>query len=155
MPKGIKILIAVCMVFHMLFIVGIINFLQIPEVIRCEILTAKYGHEFENPELLEDAPWTSEPISLKVIHYDDHMAKIYYICESWNPDNSIYVPEKVSSRVIYERQTDGKWVLKQDIATPQGRVVMPYWWHNVNGSSEYLWWRLTWLVPGLAKSTMG
>ena len=136
MPKGIKTLIAICMVFHMLFIVGIINFLQTPEVIRCEILTAKYGHEFEDPELFKDAPWIrNRNIELKVLVYNQNYAEVYYIYDALEEDDENYDPKyplRITSVAILWRHSDVNWKITNDIATVQGNIVMPYWWHNVN-----------------------
>ncbi len=157
MPRKIKILIAICIVFNLLLVVCIVNFLLIPEVIRCEILTAKYGHEFEDPELFKDAQWiANRNIKLKVLEYDRNRALIYYTYDVPQEDSSLvfYIygaPDeehieysyncvyRASAKAVYCRQANCEWKLSKDVATPQGKNVKPYWWHKVNGTNEFVW----------------
>ena len=118
------------------FIIFMVNIAQIPELIGCEILTAKHGHEFEDPKLFKDTPWIrNRNIELKVLTYDKNYAEVYYIYDALEENDENYDPKypwRITSVAILWRQADGNWKITNDIATGQGNIVMPYWWHNVN-----------------------
>ena len=123
-------------VFVVAFIILMINVTQIPEVIECEILTKKYGHEFDDPELFRDTPWIiNRNLELKVLARSRNYAEVYYIWDVLEEDDERYDPKypwRTTSVAILHRQSDGNWKITQDIKTPHGKIVMPYWWHNVN-----------------------
>ncbi len=137
MPKKIKLLVALCIVFNLLLVVGIVNFLQIPEVIRCEILTAKYGHEFENAEV-KYIETIGEIDYIKVLEYTPNRARVYYVSR-----------DKYEGNVAKFSKINGKWQSELNLPNVMwlrdGRaanIVQPYWWHCIfiSGSFNPLEW---------------
>ena len=112
----------------LVLVIVMINVMQIPEVIRCERLTAKYGHEFENPTLY-DSEWVVQIEDFKVLSYTPQSAEVYYICLT----EGNY---KIGIITNYSMTEKNKWTIyeSRQIWTESGTldgVVMPYWWHNI------------------------
>ncbi len=121
----------------MAFIVLLVNVLQIPEVIECEILTAKYGHEFENADV-KYIETIGEIDFIKVLEYTPNRARVYYVSR-----------DKYEGNVAYFAKVNGRWQSELNLPNIKwlrdGRaanVVQPYWWHciYISGSFNPLEW---------------
>lgn len=114
------------------FIILTINVLQIPKLIKCEILTAKYGHEFADSELYEQSSWIRNVEKLKVLKYDETDATVYYICINGTFHNG--QAHKGGDIASFRRNSSGEWefVKESTVWSETGTAdgyVKPYWWH--------------------------
>ena len=125
LKKAVKITISV------LAIVLLLYFLQIPQAIRCEILTAKYGHIFEDPKVYKTCSGIGDNFDLKVLEYSPQHTLVYYVGKYIDEDGDEFNDGTV---VRYRVNYGGNWVCMSEntvwseTGSAEG-TVMPYWWH--------------------------
>ena len=123
--KNIKIVLLIA------FIILTINILQVPELIKCDILTAKYGQDFENVNNYDELFWCGGNIKvLKVLKYTHTEAEVFYITTSEER-----LVSEAADIVVYERTAGEPWKVKYERRMWGGggnvsKIVMPYWWYN-------------------------
>ncbi len=95
-------------------------------MIKCEYLTARYGHEFNLEEPCEQNSLIPKTQSFKVMSYGKESAELYCIGENFSMGN-----------LLTFKKTDGKWTYdrwKECVWTALGgsadNAVWPYFWHN-------------------------
>lgn len=95
-------------------------------MIKCEYLTARYGHEFDLEEPYKQNSLISKTQSFKVMSYGKERAELYCIGENYSAGN-----------VLIFKKTDGKWIYdqwKECVWTAMGgnadNYIWPYFWHN-------------------------
>ena len=98
----------------------------IGSLIKCEVLTTLHHGEFQS--IYKDKTNLEEIDYLKVLHYHDDYAEVYYV--SLN---------KSSGEVITYHKVDDEWAQKEWRTIWSGRggsasgVIWPYWWHFIYG----------------------
>lgn len=116
-------------------VIVMINVMQIPEVIRCERLTAKYGHIFEDPKLYRQHWFIGDDFELKVLEYSSQHAVVYYINNIGTLSEGGY-EYKAGTEVEFRKNYNDEWVCINgvtrwsEMGTADG-IVMPYWWHSI------------------------
>ena len=79
--------------------VGIVLLLWIGSLVKCEVLTNRYGTEFQ--ELYKDNTMLDEIDYLKVLGYTDDTARIYYVAK-----------DRSSGNILVFGNENGKWSCK-------------------------------------------
>lgn len=102
-------------------------------MLKCEYLTARYGHEFDLEEPYKQNSLIPKTQSFKVMSYGKESAKLYCIGENYSIGN-----------VLFFKKTDGKWTYDkwgECIWTALGgnadNYVWPYFWHNTKYARVY------------------
>lgn len=94
MKKKIKYLTFSIFICFVLFWIG--------SIIKCEVVTALYGKEFQHFEVLSMAE------SFKILEYDKDYAKIYFITRN-RESGSIHSYIKVDGEWTFNKWEDGGW----------------------------------------------
>ena len=95
-------------------------------MIKCEYLTAKYGHEFDLTAIPEEDPMLSEPDWFRILSYNDKYTEIYYISEGFRL-GSILSFKKVHGEWKYDSPANTIWTA---LGGNADNDVWPYFWHN-------------------------
>ena len=111
--------------------VFLINLLQIPEIVECERLTKKHGHEFTDPWNRIESCWRDcDVTTLIVLKYTSTEADVFYVTTG-----DIIPGGELGDIITYERNPGEPWKIKNiwRIWGGGGTIcgnVMPYWWYN-------------------------
>ena len=109
-----------------ILIAGVISFIVIwgVSLIKCEILTYRYGKEFDT--IYKANTMIGEIDYLKVLDYSDTSARVYYVSIN-----------KSGGSILRFAKKDGQWtyeawerVVWSKIGCASG-VIWPYWWHFI------------------------
>jgi hypothetical protein len=106
-----------------LFIIIIILLsIQIVPIIKNEIITYKYGKQFNGTQNI----MISEIAYLKVLNYSDKTAKVYYVTKEYSSGNI----------VSFKLNDDGKWIETEwntiwSVAGSASEMIWPYWWDTL------------------------
>ncbi len=102
-------------------------------MLKCEYLTARYGHEFDLEEPYKQNSLIPKTQSFKVMSYGEELAELYCIGENYSVGN-----------VLIFKKTDGKWTYDkwgECVWTALGgnadNDVWPYFWHNTKYARIY------------------
>ncbi len=95
-------------------------------MIKCEYLTARYGHEFDLAAIPEENSMLSEPDWFRILSYNDEYTEIYYISEGFRL-GSILSFKKVNGEWKYDSPANTIWTA---LGGSADNDVWPYFWHN-------------------------
>lgn len=79
--------------------VGVVLLLWIGSLVKCEVLTNRYGTEFQ--ELYKDSTLLEGIDHLKVLDYTSDIARIYYVAK-----------DRSSGNILVFGNENGKWIGK-------------------------------------------
>lgn len=124
MKKTLKIILIIALIF--LVVWGI-------SMLKCEYLTARYGHEFDLEEPYKQNSLIPKTQSFKVMSYGKELAELYCIGDNYSMGN-----------LLIFKKADGKWTyykLGECVWTALGgnadNDVWPYFWHNTKYARAY------------------
>ncbi len=111
----------------LLFAITLFMVCMLTEFIKNEILTFKYGGQFENLTCIKENVGSYE--SFKVVDYSDYEAHLYYITD--------YKPNPVGFIISLEYYNN-RWNYKREYAVwstmgSASETIWPYWWHFIYG----------------------
>ncbi|MBE7026353.1 MAG: hypothetical protein E7410_02125 [Ruminococcaceae bacterium] len=112
------------LIFILIISLIVFVFWGIP-MLKCEYLTARYGHEFDLSQVPEENSMLGKVEWFKILSYNDDIAQIYYIDEDFSTGN-ILTFKKVSGEWKYD-SWDTLWTARGGNADEN---VWPYFWHS-------------------------
>jgi hypothetical protein len=109
----------------MIIIGGVVSFWGF-SILKCEILTIKYGKEFYGLEVEETE---NKAETMKVLKYNDNLAQVYY--KNYYPSR-----DNVIGTVFTFRRQDRKWIqteweTKWSKGGSADERVWPYFWDGI------------------------
>ncbi len=95
-------------------------------MLKCEYLTARYGHEFDFESVIEENTMISEPECFKILSYKEEYAKIYYIEKRFSAGH-ILIFKKDNDKLRYDDWEKTVW---SSLGGSADDNVWPYFWHS-------------------------
>ena len=95
-------------------------------LLKCEILTFKYGGEFKI--IYKENTMLGNIDYFKVLNYSDDVARVYYVSEN-KAGGDVLTFEKIDGKWFY----NGQWQTIWSKTGSASNVVWPYWWHFIYG----------------------
>lgn len=108
-----------------LIILGVLVYIWIADLVKCEILTLVYYDDFEYA--YEGNSMLGEMEYFKVLNCNSESAKVYYVEKDME-----------CSHVLTFEKMNGVWVENQweviwSKTGSASEVIYPYWWHFIYG----------------------
>jgi hypothetical protein len=109
-----------------LIIIVILIGIWVTSLLKCEILTALHGDEFET--IYRENTMMGDIDYLKILQYSDSKAEVYYVSAN-KAAGDILSFTKQNNQWKY----NGEWKTIWSSAGSASSVIYPYWWHFVYG----------------------
>ena len=92
---------------------------------KCEILTAMYGHYFDEDSMV--ISYIGDIDYIKLLEYSENKAKVYYVSDG-KTFGTIHTFSKENGEWCYD---DWYWAMWTTNGGNASEFVWPYWWHTL------------------------